>query len=582
MGFPSASELTREEFIKQVWVEMHPHYSRCLVFQNADPYFAVNHKPFGWFADDGTLFDLYTFQIVVDALSAEGYRVLVSDEAQLFVDSLFEPYEYPPSMKDFDRFRFQSFGLRYMESQPRGIFTWDTGTGKTVAGIASVARRLGDGDVEHVIIWAKSHLVKGWVGAFERFCDIPCDRMDKGGTARRKKAYGASGAPVWVINYEKVRCSDYSEIVSRLKGKRVMFVFDEVQKMKNRTSALHKHMRELIKELKVEYLIALSATPCEEGPEDYYNIFRLLHPKLFGTVKDFESRYTCGDGAKDYYFQYLGFQNLQDMRLRSAFMVNGARKSNPEIAKEFPEMFEVTVPLELSAEDAKLYVALRNYAYKDIAEGSSGAVHADAARRCCSLPETLLFMDEGIASIATQHGVEGSKHCAKLQATIDMVTDIISQGDKVIVFFRLTNYGIIPLSAHFGSFAPLLYYGEMSADQKTSVEHLFRQSPDRNLMFVSDAGREGLNLPEAAYLIHYDTPYLWSHYVQRSNRIHRIDSDKSKVTVYRFTTADTIEERVEEIMLERKGYAENLGLTDDAVLQISRSDEKYLLFGEDA
>jgi superfamily II DNA or RNA helicase len=569
MQFPSLDSLTMEAFMQQVWVEIHPTYPRCLNFK--------------WFGEDGTLFDLYTVNTVLDGLRSEGYEVLLSYAVEELLRGLFdEPYRMSPLMKpDFVLYRFQSFGLKYMEEQARGLYTFDTGTGKTPMGIACAARRLSDGEVDHVVVWAKSHLVKGWVESFFKFSDITHDRMDKGTPIRRRKAYAQSLAQAWVVNYEKVRCSDYSDIVAALKGKRVMFIFDEVTRLKTRSSALHKHMRAIMKELNVGYVLALSATPCEEGPEDWYNIFRLLRPELYGTVRDFESAYTFNDGAKDYFFQYLGFQNLQDMRFKSAFMVCGAKKSNPEIAAEFPSMFEVEVPLELSTEDAKLYAALREYAYIDIRAGGSGARHADAARRCCSLPETLLTMDESIADIARTHGVEGSKHCVKLRATLDLVEDIISQGDKVIIFYRLTNHGILPLAEHFKAFNPLVYYGEMSLEQKSVAEQVFRTSTDRNLMFVSDAGREGLNLPEATYLIHYDTPYLWSHYVQRSNRIHRIDSDKEKVTVYRYTTADTIEERVEEIMLERKGYAENLGLTDDAVLQSSRSDERYLLFGEE-
>ena len=44
--------------------------------------------------------------------------------------------------------------------------------------------------------------------------------------------------------------------------------------------------------------------------------------------------------------------------------------------------------------------------------------------------------------------------------------------------------------------------------------------------------RKGINLPEATYLLHFERPWTHANCVQRSNRIHRIDSLTESVFIY--------------------------------------------------
>lgn len=370
------------------------------------------------------------------------------------------------------------------------------------------------------------------------------------------------------------------------------------QKLKNRKTATHKFMVKLAKEAKVGYLLGLSATPVERGPEDWYNVFRVLDASIYKRVQDFEAAYTYEFGAQDMFHNYIGFQNLQDMRFKTSFMVSTARKSMPEIAIEFPHMDEFAIPLELSPEDTKVYKVVSEMAKKDLGALSEDggqvltrqAQWADALRRVCSLPETLLLMEnlpDMVEAVRGMAGVADSKYCVKLTETLDKVRSIISQGSKVIVFYSLTNHGIIPLAPHFKEFNPILYHGGMSGQAREDAEELFKTSKTRNLFIVSDAGREGLNLPQAGYVIHYNTPYMWTWYRQRSDRAHRIDSLLDNVTIYRWITDSpnipkgTIEPRIESTMWARKAYSDEVGVSDDAIPPIGRFDERFILFGEE-
>lgn len=87
------------------------------------------------------------------------------------------------------------------------------------------------------------------------------------------------------------------------------------------------------------------------------------------------------------------------------------------------------------------------------------------------------------------------------------------------------------------------------------------------------AGGQGLNLQDASYVAHVDR--WWNPAVERQaeDRAHRL-GQRYPVTVYDYVCADTIEERIEEI-LERKQ-----GLFDRVIDDVS-ADVRTLLTAEE-
>ena len=100
-----------------------------------------------------------------------------------------------------------------------------------------------------------------------------------------------------------------------------------------------------------------------------------------------------------------------------------------------------------------------------------------------------------------------------------------------------------------------------------------------NVFLTSDAGSKGLNLPEATYLLHYERPLTHSNFIQRSDRIHRINSMHESVYIYSFVTLGTIEEGLLNLNLRRNDWSDTL-LGDDEVDSdefLSAQDRRDLL-----
>jgi SNF2 family DNA or RNA helicase len=136
----------------------------------------------------------------------------------------------------------------------------------------------------------------------------------------------------------------------------------------------------------------------------------------------------------------------------------------------------------------------------------------------------------------------------RLEADLE---EIASSGHKAIVFSQWVRT-LRFLKERLGRFGPLEYHGQIPAGRRDRVIEQFRTDPQAHVVLMSyGAGSVGLNLQFAGYVFLYDR--WWNPAVedQAINRAHRIGST-GPVTVTRFLTLGTIEERIDQILNEKR------------------------------
>ena len=496
------------------------------------------------------------------------------------------PIESPSLTLPFELKRFQNRCGHALDGVPNTMLICSCGTGKTAMGTMLAVREFDRGTVDKIVVFCPAPLVKQWVPWLEKATSLTVGTVNRNAKpAKRQAWYNTDDSDIWVVNYDRTNTKDWNFIERALRGKHLFFVYDEVQRLKSRARPRHQKFKKLEKTLDIRFKCGLTATPLEKSPEDYYNEWRILDASIYGTVKDFEHYFTYGNGERDMWNRYLGFQNLDVMGLLSAPRVFMAEKTNPEIAAEFPKRQEIVLDLELSPPERALYDEIAAYGGSVDRDEKQRSLFMLMLQRVCRMPEVLLMEDvwryEGdnpfwdeqlreIRRIVQRHAPElaGSKNSEKLKATEELVDQIMGGGEKMVVFAQHTHNCLIPLSKHLERYRPLMYMGGQTDAQRGVIERSFREGSTYNLMLMSDAGREGIDLPEGRYLLHYDTPPLHSRYQQRSDRIHRISSKHDCVTIYRFVTRDTIEERIEETMAGRKALAQEMGMTFDELQDV--------------
>jgi SNF2 family DNA or RNA helicase len=140
---------------------------------------------------------------------------------------------------------------------------------------------------------------------------------------------------------------------------------------------------------------------------------------------------------------------------------------------------------------------------------------------------------------------------AKLECLRADLEEVCASGHKVIIFSQWVDT-IRQLVQELQPFGPLEYHGRTPLAQRERVLSEFRESSDRHVLLMSyGAGSVGLNLQFTRYVFLFDR--WWNPAVedQAINRAHRIGV-VNPVTVTRFSTQATIEERIEQVLQEKR------------------------------
>lgn len=474
---------------------------------------------------------------------------------------------------------FQADGVARSYLEKRNIAVWSCGIGKTHLGMADAALCFEDDEVDIVIVVCERNKVGEWMDDIATFTDLTAVRYH---TTRDKRAAIRDALPqVLVSTYETIRLDaaefdrahprrqpTFGPLAEKLAGQRVFFIYDEVTKLKGRTSWLHRGHRALIEYIEATggdvRILGLTATPTERGIDDYYNILRIIDPKRVGLVSEFDKLYTTG---KDDYGNYISFKNISPADCEEgvvsfaelvAPIVMRKRKSDPDVRDQFPEQVEEFRHVLLDDKHADFYREVQKLQVSEAEEVTLFGL----LRQVAGHPLSLLTSKGKLAQeIVAGVGARGLAkiNCAKVDQLLLDLDDIIgNEGAQCIVW---TYYGqsILPIlhKAISQHWAVSTNHGGMSDKMRDRSKSVFKAG-DTQIFLTSDAGARGINLPNASYSIQYDMPVTYSTYVQRMDRNHRIDSMHDVVTNISYMALDTVEEGIAKLVIKRNMWSDKV------------------------
>lgn len=487
-------------------------------------------------------------------------------------------------------FEFQETGvaLAYllMEERSAGTFAaWDTGTGKTHLAMALAALLYEDSMVDVVLLVAEKGKVGDWVQDFSSSTSLDV-RLHHGSSRLRKLSQ--QGLPrVLVSTYETIK-ADSTTFVKKagkrgtsmedgpllevLRGKNVLVVYDEVAKLRNRSSANYKaHFRMLtqLRKAGITRVLGLTATPIERDFEDAFNQGRIISPESMPTVDQFERTYVR---ARDVYGRPQYQQHLMHefAALFRPFM-HRVRKTDPEVMKEFPSQVEESTHVEMSADQKALYEACEELGEEHLSENDEPMPGLwTVLRQIAGHPGSLTLSQGALATqLVEAFGADWLRGVTstKTDSLVSYLDPIIEgQGDKAVVF-TFFGQSILPMlhkALREKGWKVYLNHGAMSVNDQMASRTGFKDDPKPSIFLTSDAGARGLNLPEALYVVNYELPLTHANYTQRINRIHRIDSTHASVTCQSFIVKDSVEEFIANKMMDRNEWQDTLLGDDDA------------------
>ncbi len=451
----------------------------------------------------------------------------------------------------FEPFPFQMQGIAFLYPRHAAVLADEMGLGKTMQAITAIRLLLRCGEVRRVLLICPKPLVTNWQREFALWApELPVMAIE-GGQARRRWQWQLPDVPVRIANYELV-VRDRG-ILAGAEGATGpawaggaqpgaghadpaaspqfdLVVLDEAQRIKNRSSTTSQVTRSIARRRSW----ALTGTPVENSTDDLVGIFEFLAPGFLSP--DMKPR-RMGRAVGDYVIRRTKDQVLLDLPPKLI------RDAELELTPDQRESYRL-------AEDDGV-VRLTNMG------GSASIQHVF---------ELILRLKQ-ICNFDPPTGA--SSKFDRLTADLE---EVAASGRKAIVFSQWVRT-LEELSKRLARFGPLQYHGHIPSRRRDQVIQQFREDPRKHVILMSyGAGGVGLNLQFAEYVFLFDR--WWNPAVedQAINRAHRIGA-AGPVTVTRFLVVDTIEERINRVLEEKRDLFDTvlsgaerqrkLGLTQD-------------------
>jgi len=237
------------------------------------------------------------------------------------------------------------------------------------------------------------------------------------------------------------------------------------------------------------------------------------------------------------------------------------RRTKDKVLKDMPPRLYRNADLELTPEQRSSY---------KIAE-EEGVVHLADLGESVTVQHVFELVLR-LKQICNFDPVSGSS--SKLERLEADMEEIAASGQKAIVFSQWVST-LDVISQRLARFNPVEYHGRIPSNRRDGVIERFRNDPSCNVILMSyGAGAVGLNLQFCHYVFLFDR--WWNPAVedQAINRAHRLGVKKA-VTVTRMMAVETIEQRIDAVLSEKRellrtlfaeaGTPTNLGLNRNEI-----------------
>ncbi len=415
----------------------------------------------------------------------------------------------------FAPFPYQRQGIAFLYSAHFAILADEMGLGKTMQAITTIRLLLRTGEVRSVLLICPKPLLTNWKREFALWApEINVQSID-GSPARRKWLWQLPGIPVRLANYELLnRDREYFDCPADQGSPTFdLVVLDESQRIKNKGNATSQAARAIDRRRNW----ALTGTPVENSQEDLVGIFEFLAPG----------------------FLESGLEPSAVSRVVGEHIL---RRTKDKVLTDLPPKMEQNDYLELTPEQQETY----QMAEKD------GVLRLTEAGDSVTIPQVFELVMR-LKQICNFDPATGES--AKLERLVADMEEVAESGRKAIVFSQWVET-LLQLKNHLSRFGTAEYHGKIPHAKRDDQIKIFREDKDVHVILMSyGAGSVGLNLQFSEYVFLFDR--WWNPAVedQAINRAHRIGA-AGTVWVKRFISTDTVEERIDRVLQEKRELSE--------------------------
>lgn len=439
--------------------------------------------------------------------------------------------------------QYQVEGISALVERPALLLADDMGLGKTVQAIGALRVLHSRGQLDGALTVVPASLVHQWRAEIRRWSpELSEDTSTVLGAAADRAFFWQRRARLFLTSYETLR-SDFTS--NPLAGPRrhhwTVVILDEAQKIKNRDS----EVSEKCKQLRRRQAWALTGTPLENSEDELASVLEFVTP-------------------------FDGKQNRKRLAPGPATLAMHRavqlRRKKSEVLSQLPPKIVVPVYLELSRAQRAAYNRAERAGVFELRElGNRIRI------------ENVLELILRLKQICNFDPVTGQS--SKADDLVERVESLVAEGHKALVFSQFVKepFGVDAIAKRLLRFRPIVFKGALDSQERETALAEFRADKSRSVLLLSlMAGGLGLNLQEASYVFHFDRWWNPARETQAEDRAHRLGQDQP-VHIYKYVSRETIEERIENILQQKRALFDKL--VDDVTLDLRMHLTPQELFG---
>jgi len=437
----------------------------------------------------------------------------------------------------------------------------DMGLGKTIQFIALMLHeRKQKRSVGPTLLICPMSVVGNWRREVERFAPSLRVMVHHGAERLTGKAFAAEARKHDLVISTYALAHRDREHLAAVSWHRV--ALDEAQNIKNP----YAKQTQAIRSFEAPRRVALTGTPVENRLSELWSIMEFLNPGYLGSAKDFRARFAIAIE------KYRDAERAEQLRRLVQPFVLRRLKTDRSIIKDLPEKLEMKVLCNLMREQASLYAAVVKDMLRQIEESEGiqrkGLVLSTLMKlkQVCNHPAQFLH---------DRSALEGRS--GKLARIEEMLDEALSEGDKALVFTQFKEMGDMlrtRLQRALGREVLFLHGSVAKKARDEMVDRFQAEDSAGPAVFILSikAGGVGLNLTAANRVFHFDR--WWNPAVenQATDRAFRIGQRKN-VQVHKFVCVGTLEERIDQMIEQKKELAESvIGAGENWITELSTDD----------
>ena len=441
---------------------------------------------------------------------------------------------------------YQIQGIMHLIMMKRFVLGDDCGLGKTICVIGALSFLFERNPNQRVLVLTNKSAVEQWANEFKKFTNginvIVCKGSPKKREKIREEFINTETPAVMVMGY-RTMVQDFSALQN---WQWDVFVADECSAFKNPKAQVSKRCAYISQQSDRTW--GLSATIIKNNLMEAWGIYQVVCPGLFPSKTTFMEKYCVLRSVrtkKGYYIPTIvGYRKKQIAEFKNVIDPFFLGRSKIEVASDLPTLTTKEVRTSMNKKQKSKYKeALAGLL--EVGEKSGEVIEKETDQL------TSIIYCQQIADHLDLIDCEGGS--SKLEEFIDLLSNGEFCGEKVIVFSKFRKMvDIIENELNKKKVKSVRITGAESEDERKNSQKLFQDFDSGvNIILITMAAAEAVNLQAAKAVVFYDSPWSAGDYIQILGRMIRIGSIHDRVYAVHMVSSNTIDSHVLNVLKKK-------------------------------